>query len=156
MLFVFSFPSVCYLCSCACKMYKVLKVRKAKVHTNRSSSLPLNHCTWNTSLAVPPLIPWLCDVTLCHHITHLHYLCVAASLAHENYFNTAALWLLAVLGQACVSWPIREDWVFKRGGLKEIGAKTERFSQRGEYRAAALDSMRNWHVLWALKHVHLF
>ena len=42
----------------------------------------------------------------------------AASLARENWFSTAALLLLALLAQACMSWPIREDWVFGRGALK--------------------------------------
>ena len=37
-----------------------------------------------------------------------------ASLAHKNKSSTAALLLLAVLGQACVSWPIRAHW----GSLK--------------------------------------
>ena len=35
-----------------------------------------------------------------------------------------------------------EQTVYARGDLKEIGAKMERFRQEGEYRAAALDSVR--------------
>lgn len=37
-------------------------------------------------------------------------------------------------GQTCVSQPIRADGVFRKGGLKEGGAKTER-----KDRAAALN-----------------
>ena len=53
-------------------------------------------------------------------------------MAHENYFSTAAMWLLAVLGQACVSWPIRVDtFLGIQGGALETRAKREHFSQRG-------------------------
>ena len=55
---------------------------------------------WNASSVVPPLIYWLCDITLNHHVTQL-------------------LLLLVVLAQACVSWRIRADWVFRKKGLKE-------------------------------------
>ena len=65
------------------------------------------HCSWNASSLAPPLILWLCDITLRHHVTHLHYWCLAASLARKNWFGTATLLLWAVPGQACVSWPIR-------------------------------------------------
>ena len=41
-----------------------------------------------------------------------------ASLARNNWFSTAA----KCCGQACVSWPIKADWAFRRGDLKETGA----------------------------------
>lgn len=48
-----------------------------------------------------------------------------ASLAFKNWFITPALLLLAVLGHACVSWPIGGDrlfgrWALKRQQLKQI------------------------------------
>ena len=39
-------------------------------------------------------------------------------MAHKKPFSTVALLLFALLGQACGSGPIREDWVFGRGALK--------------------------------------
>ena len=47
------------------------------------------------------------DITLCHHVTHSHNWCLADDFGHNNWFITAALLLLAILAQACVSWPIR-------------------------------------------------
>ena len=32
------------------------------------------HCSWNASSAVPLLLPWLCDITMPQHVTHLHNL----------------------------------------------------------------------------------
>lgn len=63
------------------------------------------------------------DITCCfvatwHYITPLLDLCSVANLAFKNWFITTALLLLAVLGQACVSWPIGEDRLFGRGDLK--------------------------------------
>ena len=79
---------------------------------------PLSHrkkLLLNASSAVQPLIPPLCDITLRHVVTHFHNLCLAASLS-----------LLMLLGQACVSWPIRA-WLGIQGGvLKETGAQTEK------------------------------
>ena len=50
---------------------------------------------------------WLCDIILCHHVT-------------------------LVLGQACV-WADQSEQAgyLGKGGLKETGAKRERFKQRG-------------------------
>lgn len=36
----------------------------------------------------------------------------------KDEYNTAALWLLVVLAQACGNWPIRRGWVFRRRALK--------------------------------------
>ena len=48
----------------------------------------------------------------------------------SGYFVKAALLVLMVLAQVCVSWPIRGDLVFRQGGLKEL--KTLKHStQRG-------------------------
>lgn len=42
-------------------------------------------------------------------VIHLHNFFLAASLASENRFSTAAPLLLVVRGQACASWPMRAD-----------------------------------------------
>lgn len=57
---------------------------------------------------------WL--LTWHHHITHLHNLCLTASLELKNWFCTATQLLLAVLALACVNWPMRDVWVFERDG----------------------------------------
>ena len=114
-------------------LQKILKIKK-KSSKSTPTEAPLSHskhCSWNASSVVPPLILWICDITLCHRVTHLYNLCPAASLACKNWFSTAALLLSAVLAQACWSWPIREDWLFRRRSLKETVAKTERFRQKG-------------------------
>ena len=59
------------------------------------------HCSWNASSVVLPLTPWLCDIAPCQGVTPVHNLCQAPSLAPKNWFSTAALLLLAMLG-ACV------------------------------------------------------
>ena len=82
----------------------------AHVKDPRPTGAPLSHrkhCSWNASPVVPPLILWLCDITLRHHVKLLHNLFLVACLVCENWFRTAALLLLAVPAQACVSRPIR-------------------------------------------------
>ena len=130
--------------ACACKRY--WKLKKVEVHANRSSFLPKKHCSLNYSSVVPPLIPWLHDITPTMSPCSNNF-CLAASLAWKSRFSTAALLLLLVLGQVCVSRPIRTDRIFSRGELKETGAITV---------------LRHWTVwvnrcvFWALKHVILF
>ena len=65
------FPSSSVLSVFLC-MWKSLRVKKVKVCTNRSFSLPQKTLLLNTSSEVPPLIAWLCDFTLPHHVTHLY------------------------------------------------------------------------------------
>ena len=128
-LFDFFFSFDVFMGSCACKRSWRLKRSKSA-----PTEAPLSHrkqSSWNTSSVVQPLIVWLCYITVHHHVTHLHEVFPVASLARKNWFSTAALSLLAVSAQACVSWPIRTYLVFRKGGLKETGAKTERFRQRG-------------------------
>ena len=50
----------------------------------------------------------ICDITLQHRVTHL-YPNLVDGLARKNWFSTAALMLLAVQVQVCISWPIRRD-----------------------------------------------
>ena len=109
------------LCSCACKRsWKLKRLKPAPTEA------PLSHrkrCSWNTSSVVPPLIPWLGDTkSQCHTFASFY---LAASLAYHDWFSTAALLLLlAVLGQACVSWPVRAEWVFQaEGAFKRRGSK---------------------------------
>ena len=82
------------------------KVQSQQTHSHRK------HRTWNASSVVPLLILWFCDVTLRHHVTHFHNLCLAACLAHKNWLSTAALSLFEVLGLTCMSWPIRAEWFY--------------------------------------------
>ena len=113
--FLFSFPS------CACKRSWNLKKKKVK-------QAPLSYrkrCSWNASSVVSPLILWLCDITLHHHVTHLHDKSLIAHLGCKYWFSAAALLLLGLLTQACVSWPIRRDLGIRVAWLlKETGAKT--------------------------------
>lgn len=55
-----------------------------------------------------------------HHVTYLHSLCLTARSSRKNWLSTAALWVLVLLGQACVSWPIRRDWAFRRERLLQL------------------------------------
>ena len=91
-------------------MLKVLKIKKVKA---------LNSVT-----------SWHQISTLLHHVIYLHSEYLMASLALKNWLSTAALLLSAVLAQACVSWPIRADRVFRRGrGIRE--ELKQHFRQRG-------------------------
>ena len=109
----FPFPPVFY--TLYVLLVKDLESQKRSTEAPRSHR---KHCSWNASSELsPPLFPWLCDLILRH--TFSNY-CPTASL--KDWFSTAALFILAVLGQACVSWPIRGHWVFGRRCLKETGA----------------------------------
>ena len=72
------------------------------------------------------------------HVSHLHNW-LAANFAGENWFRTAALLLLVVLAQACVSWPIRADWVFRRWALKRQELKLK-ISDRGGIQSYSTES----------------
>ena len=99
------FPAFCVL-SMFLFMWKMLKVKKVKVCTNRSSSHPQKTLLLNMSSEVPPLIPWLCDFTLRHHVTHLYKQGLDGSLACNNLLSLGLLFIV-LLCQACVCWPIR-------------------------------------------------
>ena len=77
-----------------------------------------------------------------------------ASWERKNWSSAAALFFLAVLGQTYVNWPISADWVF-REGLKETIATTEQVRRRGEYTAAALDSMIKW-MCFELQYMYIY
>ena len=136
---------------CICVFESSWKLRKSA-----PAEAPLSHrklCSWNTSSVVRPYILWLYDITQRHMTSHsLHNL-------RKNWFSTGGLLLLVMLAQACVSWPIRADWltgrIFRSRGLKETGAKTERFRRRGntEFHWTVWE---NWCVFWAPKPGNLF
>ena len=69
------------------------------------------------------IILWLSNITLHHHVRQMHNLC-------KQVLRTSTL---LVLAQTCVNWPIRGGLRigYGGGGLKETGAKTERFQLRG-------------------------
>ena len=51
-------------------------------------------------------------------VTHLHKLRLTVILAGKDWSSTAALPMLAVQAQACVSWPVRGGWYSGGGALK--------------------------------------
>ena len=117
------------------------------------------HCFWNASSVVPPLTLCFCDITFGHPVTLLLNLCWAASLARKNWFSTAALLLLVVMGQVSVSWPIRGDWrravgwihigsdgAVKKAGFPKILMKVSVFDpNRWKIIGDAQDGHRNNH-----------
>ena len=68
-LLYFFFHFFCHHCSIKTKGLEV-KVKSTPAETLISYK---NHCSWNASSPVPPLILWLCDITLCHYVTMLRY-----------------------------------------------------------------------------------
>ena len=124
--------------SCGCK--RSWKLKRSKSAPNRSSPLlqkiPLwkhlvsshafNYVTlWHRATSPSHTFAWFWD-SLAHKFKYKS-LSLSLSLS-KSWFSTAALLLLAVLGQASVRWPIRADWVFRGVGLKETGAKTDSVS----------------------------
>ena len=110
-----------------------------------------SHCSLNASS-----VPCFCDMAPRQWVTHLHHTWLAARLTSENWLSNAAMLSLAVPAQACVSWPIRVDWVFRRRGLKETGDKTERFRQRGDTELQNWTVWENWCAFLNVKHVNVF
>ena len=77
------------------------------------------HHSLNASSVVPPLIPWLCDITLQQHVAQLSNLCRAASSAHVVIGSDAGSGVWELTNQ---SRPvIQEGSLF----LKETGANDE-------------------------------
>ena len=123
----FLFPSEIYI-FCTCK----------RSWKRSKSSLPLKTLHLKRLVSSPAFN----SVTLWHHspspFMHLHNWCLAASWTCKNEFAP----LLCCWCQACVSWPVRADWVFGRMVLKETEAKTLCLRQRGNTELSALDSLR--------------
>ena len=95
--------------SCVCK--RSWKMNSSP--TNRGSSFPQKTLLLNCCVSSPAFN----SVTLWHHKV-THNLDLVANLVRKNWFSTALV-LLVVLTQACMSWPIRANWVSRgRGVLK--------------------------------------
>ena len=80
------------------------------------------------------------------------YICIICAYSHSrsqaNWKLRASHTWWAVLAQACVSWPIRADWVFRRRTLKRREQK-----QTDQQSAATVYSVRKLLCFcWALTH----
>ena len=122
LLYASPHPLVFYIGCCACKRSSNLKKSQSQSCTKWSFSPPQKTLHLKCHVCRPAFN----TVTLWHH--YIRVMCLN-DLCRCNC--SAALQLLAVLAQVCVSWPIRGDWVYVRGGLMETGAKTECFRRRG-------------------------
>ena len=140
----FSFLSVFYRFLC---MSRILKVKK--VCTNRSPLCNRKHCSWNSSSVVPAFI----SVTLWHHYVALSHICII--YAYWLIWQLKIDFSGAVLGLACVSWPIRGDWVLRRRTLKRQDLK-QHIRERGNIVLQHWTACDKWCVFWGLKHVNLF
>ena len=110
-----------------CFIEFLVLVKNPKSYSSTPVETPLpdrKHCSSNASSVIPPLI-W---ATSWHHTASP---CRVIYALHET--TDLAQLVLMMLPQACVRWPIREDWVFGwggrggggGGGLKETGTKTD-------------------------------
>ena len=72
---------------------KDLEKRKKlnKVHSN-TPHCHRKHCSWNASSVVTPLILWLLDITLCHHVTHLQIFTIEIKLTGSWKHDRAEHW----------------------------------------------------------------
>lgn len=122
----------CSFCSFLLHLYvKVLKSYKGQP-TNRGSSFQQKTLFPEMPRqSSRPLIPRLCDITLLHRSRScIIYACWL--VWHVRIDSTKLLCLLLVmLARACVSRPIRADWMFRRRGLNKTGAKARGFRRRG-------------------------
>ena len=104
------------------------------------------HCSWSALSIVPPYIQWLCDITLCHHVTQLHNICLAASLI---CFGAAALFLLAVSHV----WPDQSEQTgYSGGGFLKRQELQQSVSDRGgtsalQYQTAQQNALKQAPIL---------
>lgn len=84
---------------------------------------------WDASSVVTPLNLWLCD-TLRQHVTHLHTLCLVQWKDQPGCSGVAVSGAGSGICQRT-----------NQSRLKETGAETVYFRQRGEYSDVALDNM---------------
>lgn len=92
--------------------------------TNNNSSLPQETLFFKrlvTCLGFISVTLMYCDVT-----NHLHYLRLAAFLAHQDWFSTAALLLFCSAGLGMWEPTNQRRLDIREGGLQEAGAKTGR------------------------------
>ena len=73
-------------------------------------------CSWNASSVVPPSILWLLW-HICIIYAHIHARSEANWTLRSQQSWQEMRWI--VLGQACVSWPIRAACMFRRRSLKD-------------------------------------
>lgn len=121
--------------NCVCK--RSWKLKKRKVHALPQKT-PLLMSRKHRAVILPLIISPL-NITRHYPVTHLHDECLYSWWKLKLKTRPLTRW--AVLAQARVSWPIRWNQTFGRGGLKETGAKTEHLTQRGN---TALQPWDNW------------
>ena len=123
--FVFFLPFPC----CACKISG--KLKRSKSAPTEAPVSHRKHCSWNAH-------QWPClyfhDITLSHYVTHLCRFCRLVWYLRSDLAAVLLLWV--VLAQACVSWPIRAEWVFRRAPLKRRELK----QSTGQYQATGVFS----------------
>ena len=109
------------------------KVKKKEVYTNGSSSLLQRTLLLKCLKCLFSSLAFnLVDILMspCHTFASFLFIFTAeaeltgSQQTWQSWPET--LWETPLLAQACVSWPIRADWVFGRRGLQETGAKTDR------------------------------
>lgn len=94
-----------------------------------------------------------------HYVT-VSDICITCAFIHDRgeanwRLKTRQTWLerrWAALAQECVSWPIRADWEFGKGGA----LKRWELKQMGNTVLLQSTLRENWCVLWALEHANLF
>ena len=106
---------------------KGLESSKVNVYVNKRPSLQQKTLLPNASSVVPPLIPWLCDITLGRHITHLHILCIL--ICKDCFFDK----LLC----CCLQCWVRHVWTDQSEETRLLGR--EALKRR-------LFSRSNWHL----------
>lgn len=99
-LYLFSFPSVCYIGFQ--RSQKLKSPKSAPIHLSN-----WKHCLWNVVNSLT-----FNSVTLWHHATSLwHTVAAFMPISTENRTETETWW--AALAHACVNWPIRAGWEFQ-------------------------------------------
>ena len=151
---------------CVCLSFRVLycflcmKVVKVKSQKSVPRGAPLSHRTHrsqgarNTS-SVAPL--WILNITLGLLVTHFYILHHGRSEANWRVKTWQLTGEAVSFGQACVSWPIRADWVFRKreGPLKGQELK-QSVSDRGGIYCCSTVIIYLFYFFWGLKHVNLF
>ena len=135
------------------ELYLSLNMTYASCHSVVTEA-PLSHrkhCSLNASSVVLPLILWLCDITLCHHVTHLHNWCTIWLIVRHLRIDLIQLHLLGAGLGMCELTNQRILGIYEAGALKRQERK-----QTG-WNAVLLNwtVWQNWCIFWTLKHVNL-
>ena len=67
------------------------------------------------------------------------------------WFSLAALLLFVVLAQACASWPIRADWIFRRGGALKRQELKQSISDRGGIKSCSTGQYEGTDIFLSIK-----